>query len=59
MAMNQYARTQLLLGEEGIKRLHRVRVAVFGIGGVGAYCCEGLVRSGVRPSICSTMTGSA
>ena len=47
MAMNQYARTQLLLGEEGIERLHRARVAVFGIGGVGAYCCEGLVRSGV------------
>ena len=45
--MNQYARTQLLLGEEGIERLHRARVAVFGIGGVGAYCCEGLVRSGV------------
>lgn len=47
MAMNQYARTQLLLGEEGLSRLGRARIAVFGIGGVGGYCCEALVRSGV------------
>ena len=47
MALNQYARTQLLIGEEGLEKLHRARVAVFGIGGVGAYCCEALIRSGV------------
>ena len=41
------SRTGLLLGDEGIKRLNASRVAVFGIGGVGGYVCEGLVRSGV------------
>ena len=44
---DQFSRTQLLLGAEGIERLHRARVAVFGIGGVGGYVCEALVRSGV------------
>ena len=47
MAMNQYARTHLLLGEEGLEKLNHARVAVFGIGGVGAYCCEALIRTGV------------
>lgn len=45
--LNQFSRTQLLLGEEAIKRLSQARVAVFGIGGVGGYVCEALVRSGV------------
>ncbi|MDE7299099.1 MAG: tRNA threonylcarbamoyladenosine dehydratase [Lachnospiraceae bacterium] len=43
----QFARTELLLGSEGIERLRRVRVAVFGIGGVGGYAAEALARSGV------------
>lgn len=43
----QFARTQLLLGEEAMERLKRARVAVFGIGGVGGYVCEALVRSGI------------
>ena len=47
MALDQYTRTRLLLGEEGIEKLNHARVAVFGIGGVGAYCCEALIRSGV------------
>lgn len=47
MALDQYARTQLLIGEEGINRLRSARIAVFGIGGVGGYCCDALVRSGV------------
>lgn len=47
MEINQYARTRLLLGEDGLNRLHRARVAVFGIGGVGGYCCDALVRSGI------------
>ena len=47
MALDQYARTQLLIGEEGIGRLRGARIAVFGIGGVGGYCCDALVRSGV------------
>ena len=45
--LDQFSRTQLLIGREGIDRLSRVRVAVFGIGGVGGYVCEALVRSGV------------
>lgn len=45
--LDQFSRTQLLLGEEAIKRLSQARVAVFGIGGVGGYVCEALVRSGV------------
>lgn len=45
--MNQFERTELLLGEEGMARLARARVAVFGVGGVGAYAAEGLARSGI------------
>ncbi len=45
--LNQFSRTQLLLGAEAIKKLTESRVAVFGIGGVGGYVCEALVRSGV------------
>ncbi|MBQ9894684.1 MAG: tRNA threonylcarbamoyladenosine dehydratase [Ruminococcus sp.] len=45
--LNQFSRTQLLYGEEAIKKLSGSRVAVFGIGGVGGYVCEALVRSGV------------
>jgi len=43
----QFIRTQLLLGEEAVKRLSAARVAVFGVGGVGGYTCEALVRSGI------------
>ena len=43
----QFARTALLLGEEGVERLAKARVAVFGIGGVGGYVVEALARSGV------------
>ena len=45
--LNQFSRTQLLLGEEAIEKMSKSRVAVFGIGGVGGYVCEALVRSGV------------
>ena len=45
--MDQFARTQLLLGAEGMERLRAARVAVFGVGGVGGYAVEALVRSGV------------
>jgi len=41
------SRTELLIGSEGIKRLKDSRVAIFGVGGVGGYVCEALVRSGV------------
>lgn len=45
--LNQFSRTELLLGKEAMERLRGSRVAVFGIGGVGGYVCEALVRSGV------------
>lgn len=45
--LNQFSRTQLLLGKPALERLRQSRVAVFGIGGVGGYVCEALVRSGV------------
>lgn len=45
--LNQFSRTELLLGREGMERLARARVAVFGIGGVGGYTVEALARSGV------------
>lgn len=43
----RFSRTGLLLGEEALDKLARARVAVFGVGGVGGYVCEALVRSGV------------
>ncbi len=41
-------RTELLLGADVLARLGEVRVALFGVGGVGSWCAEGLVRSGVK-----------
>jgi len=43
----QFKRTELLIGSEGIRRLNESRVAIFGIGGVGGYVCEALIRSGI------------
>lgn len=43
----QYVRTEMLIGSDGLEKLMRSRVAVFGIGGVGGYVCEALARSGV------------
>ena len=45
--LNQFSRTELLLGREALERLERTHVAIFGIGGVGGYVAEALVRSGV------------
>ena len=45
--LNQFSRTALLLGDEKVEALKNKRVAVFGIGGVGGYVCEALVRTGV------------
>ena len=45
--LTQFSRTELLLGKEAMEKLRKSRVAVFGIGGVGGYVCEALVRSGV------------
>jgi tRNA A37 threonylcarbamoyladenosine dehydratase len=44
---DQFSRSQILLGKEGIAKLARCRVAVFGIGGVGGYSVEALVRAGI------------
>lgn len=45
--LNQFSRTELLLGKEAMEKLASSRVAVFGIGGVGGYTAEALVRSGI------------
>ena len=45
--LNQFSRTQLLLGSDNMERLANAKVAVFGIGGVGGYVVEALARSGV------------
>ena len=45
--MNEFSRTELLLGVEGVNRLKNANVAVFGIGGVGSFTVEALIRSGL------------
>lgn len=45
--LNQFSRTELLLGKDAMQVLENSRVAVFGVGGVGGYVVEALVRSGV------------
>lgn len=45
--INQFSRTELLIGQDGMERLKKARVAVFGVGGVGGYVVEALARSGV------------
>ena len=45
--LNQFSRTELLIGKDGVKKLADSRVAVFGVGGVGGYVVEALIRSGL------------
>ena len=45
--LNQFSRTELLIGQEGIEKLKDAKVAVFGIGGVGSFVVEGLARAGI------------
>lgn len=47
LMQNQFSRTQLLFGKEAMENLKNSRVAVFGIGGVGGYTAEALIRSGL------------
>lgn len=47
MSLNQFSRTELLIGKEAIEKLHNAKVAVFGIGGVGSFVVEGLARAGI------------
>lgn len=46
--LNQFSRTELLIGSSAIEKLNNSKVAVFGIGGVGSFVVEGLVRAGVE-----------
>ena len=43
-----FSRAELLLGKEAMERLSCLRVIIFGVGGVGSWCAESLVRSGIR-----------
>lgn len=45
--LNQFSRTELLIGRSGVEKLQNSKVAVFGIGGVGSYVVEALARAGV------------
>ena len=44
---DRFSRTEMLIGNDGMEKLRNAKVAVFGIGGVGSYVCEGLARGGV------------
>ena len=46
--LNQFSRTELIIGEEAVEKLKKSKVAVFGLGGVGSFVVEGLVRAGVE-----------
>lgn len=50
MAIEQaiFQRTELLIGDEAMKRLSSKHVIIFGVGGVGSWCAESLIRSGIR-----------
>ena len=43
----KFSRTEMLIGNEGMKKLKEAKVAIFGLGGVGSFVCEGLARSGI------------
>ena len=45
---DKFSRTEMLIGNEGMEKLKAAKVAVFGLGGVGSYVCEGLARCGVE-----------
>ena len=45
--LSQFSRTELLIGEDGIKKLQNSKVAIFGLGGVGSFVLEGLTRAGI------------
>ena len=45
--MNQFSRTELLIGKDGVEKLANSKVAIFGIGGVGSFVVEALARAGI------------
>ena len=46
--LSQFSRTELLIGKEGVEKLNKAKVAIFGLGGVGSFVVEGIVRAGVQ-----------
>ena len=46
--INQFSRTELIIGKEGLEKLHNAKVAIFGIGGVGSFVVEALARAGIE-----------
>ena len=44
---SEFSRTELLIGEDALQKLKKCKVAIYGVGGVGSFVVEGLVRSGV------------
>ncbi len=47
MEENQFSRTEMLIGKDGLQKLHQSKVVIFGIGGVGSFVAEGLIRAGI------------
>lgn len=47
LKMNQFEREEWLIGKEGLSKLRKAKLAVYGIGGVGSFVCEGLARAGI------------
>src|SRR5699024_6624822 len=45
--LEQFSRTELLIGKEEIEKLKSSKIAIFGLGGVGSYVVEGLARAGI------------
>lgn len=45
--LDQFTRTQLIIGKEKLERINKSKVVIFGLGGVGSYVLEGLARAGI------------
>ncbi len=45
--LDQFSRTELLIGKEGVEKLQKAKIAIFGIGGVGSFVVEALARAGI------------
>ena len=48
LKMNQFSRTEMLIGKDNLQKLKNSKIAIFGIGGVGSYVAEGLARTGIE-----------
>ena len=45
--LNLFSRTELVVGKDGVEKLNNTKIAIFGLGGVGSFALEGLVRAGI------------